>query len=166
MEPLLIALGSNLPDASGRSSLDLCHWAIQQLAAHPALTLAATSAWYRTAPVPVSTQPDYINGVVRLTGTVAPAALLTLLHAIETEAGRTRTVPNAARVLDLDLLAVGDQILDTPTLILPHPRLPDRAFVLYPLCDVAPEWRHPALGRTATELRDALPPQRIQRLLP
>ena len=165
-ESLLVALGSNLPDASGRSSLDLCRWALQQLASHPALTLEATSAWYRTAPVPISDQPDFINGVARLSGAIEPAALLALLHAIEAEAGRVRTVPNAARMLDLDLLAAGDRIIDTPDLILPHPRLADRAFVLHPLCDVAPFWRHPALGRTALELRDALPPQRIQRLLP
>jgi 2-amino-4-hydroxy-6-hydroxymethyldihydropteridine diphosphokinase len=165
-EPLLVALGSNLPGADGRSSLDLCQWAVQQLARHPALTLDATSSWYRTAPVPVSDQPDFINGVVRLSGAIDPAALLTLLHAIEAEAGRIRSVPNAARVLDLDLLAAGDRMIDTPTLILPHPRLSERAFVLYPLCDIAPFWRHPRLGRTALELRDALPRQRIHRLLP
>jgi 2-amino-4-hydroxy-6-hydroxymethyldihydropteridine diphosphokinase len=164
-KPLLVALGSNLPGADGRSSLDLCRWALAQLAAHPALTLDATSSWYRTAPVPVSDQPDFINGVASLSGTLDPAALLALLHAIEAETGRVRSVPNAARVLDLDLLAVADLIVDDPALILPHPRLAERAFVLYPLCDVAPSWRHPLLGRTALELRDALPPQRIERLL-
>ena len=169
-QPLLVALGSNLPDAGGRSSLDLCRWAVQRLAQDPALTLEATSDWYRTAPVPVSGQPDFINGVVRLAGAIDPAALLARLHAIEAEAGRVRSVPNAARVLDLDLLAAGDRIVASPGFILPHPRLPERAFVLYPLCDVAPGWRHPVLGRTARELRDALPPRgiegRIERLLP
>ncbi len=165
-EPVLVALGSNLPGADGRSSRDLCQWAVRQLADHPALTLQATSAWYRTAPVPVSDQPDYINGVICLSGAIDPADLLALLHAIEAEAGRVRTVPNAARVLDLDLLAVGDRIIDHPNLILPHPRLTERAFVLYPLSEIAPLWRHPQLGRTALELRDALPPQHIQRLLP
>lgn len=164
-DPLLVALGSNLPGADGRSSLDLCRWAVRQLADHPALTLEATSDWYRTAPVPVSDQPDYINGVVRLSGAIDPEALLAVLHAIEAEAGRVRSVPNAARVLDLDLLAAGDHIADGPGLILPHPRLAERAFVLYPLCDVAPSWRHPRLGRTAIDLRDALPSQRIERLL-
>lgn len=165
-QPLLVAIGSNLPDASGRSSLELSQWAVQRLAEHPAMTLEATSDWYRTAPVPVSDQPDFINGVIRLSGNIDPAALLALLHAIEAEAGRSRSLPNAARVLDLDLLAAGDTVVDTPGLILPHRRLPDRAFVLYPLCDVAPDWRHPVLGRTALELRDTLLPQRIERLLP
>lgn len=165
-DPLLVALGSNLPDPSGRSSLDLCRWAAQQLAAHPSLTLEATSAWYRTAPVPVSDQPDYINGVLRLSGAIAPPDLLTLLHAIEADAGRVRTIPNAARTLDLDFLAAGDTVIASPTLTLPHPRLAERAFVLYPLCDVAPDWQHPLLRRTALQLRDALPPQPIQRLPP
>ncbi len=165
-DPLLVALGSNLPGADGRSSLEMCHWAIRRLASHPSLTLQATSAWYRTAPVPASSQPDYINGVVRLSGSIDPEVLLELLHVIESEAGRIRTVPNAARVLDLDLLAAGSQIIDGPGLVLPHPRLTERAFVLYPLCDVAPSWRHPQLGRTALELRDALPQQRIERLVP
>ena len=129
------------------------------------MTLAATSAWYRTAPVPRSEQPDFINGVVLLTGGIEPATLLARLHAIEAEAGRVRSVPNAARVLDLDLLAAGGRVIDSPGLVLPHPRLAERAFVLYPLCDVAPGWRHPILGRTALELRDALPPQRIERLV-
>ena len=165
-EILLVALGSNLPSAEGQSSLELCQWAVQQLANCPALSLQATSAWYRTAPVPLSDQPDYINGVIRLSGAIDPADLLALLHAIETEAGRVRTAPNAARVLDLDLLAVGNHIIDRPSLILPHPRLTERAFVLYPLCDVAPLWQHPQLGQTALELRDALSPQRIERLVP
>ncbi len=162
---VLVALGSNRPGAGGRSSLDVCRWAVHQLATHPALTLHATSAWYRTAPVPVSSQPDFINGVIRLAGDIDPADLLALLHAIEAEAGRVRSVPNAARVLDLDLLAAGDRVVDSPGLTLPHPRLAERAFVLYPLCDVAPDWRHPRLGRTALELRDALPAQRVERLL-
>ncbi|MBV9776613.1 MAG: 2-amino-4-hydroxy-6-hydroxymethyldihydropteridine diphosphokinase, partial [Acetobacteraceae bacterium] len=130
----------------------------------PGIKLEAVSRWYRTGPVPASDQPDYINGVIRLSGEPDPEALLRALHRIEAEAGRTRIALNAARVLDLDLLAVGDRVIARPDLVLPHPRLAERAFVLDPLCDIAPEWRHPILGRTARELRDALPPQRVEPL--
>lgn len=165
-ELLLIAIGSNLPDQDGRSSIESCDRAVHRLAAHSALTLESVSAWYRTAPVPASDQPDFINGVARFSGTLDPLDLLATLHAVEAEAGRLRSVPNAARTLDLDLLAVGDVIVETPRLTLPHPRLAERAFVLFPLCDVAPSWRHPVLRRTATELRDRLSPQRIERIVP
>lgn len=165
-ELLLIAIGSNLPDRSGRSSVESCDRAVYRLAAHSALTLESVSPWYQTAPIPASDQPDFINGVARFSGTLDPLDLLSILHVVEAEAGRFRTVPNAARTLDLDLLAVGDVVLDTPRLTLPHPRLPERAFVLFPLCDVAPSWRHPILRRTAVELRDSLPAQRIERLVP
>lgn len=165
-ELLLVAIGSNLPDRTGRSPTETCDRVVHRLAAHSALTLESVSHWYRTAPIPASDQPDFINGVARLSGTLDPAELLMILHAIEAEAGRFRTVRNAARVLDLDLLAVGDIVVDTPNLILPHPRLAERAFVLFPLCDVAPSWRHPLLRRTATELRDMLPPQRIEQIDP
>jgi 2-amino-4-hydroxy-6-hydroxymethyldihydropteridine diphosphokinase len=122
------------------------------------------SALYRTAPVPASDQPDFINAVVHLVADVEPVPFLRQLHHIEAEAGRVRGEPNAARVLDLDLLAVDQIVVPGPGLILPHPRMAERAFVLHPLCDVAPDWRHPQLGLTAAELRDLLPPQRIERL--
>lgn len=163
---LLIALGSNLPDRLGRPPLELCRWAVKQLANLPGLELKAVSAWYRTAPVPASDQPDFVNGVARLSGGIGAGALLAALHEIEHQAGRVRGPVDAARVLDLDLLAIDDQIIESPGLKLPHPRLAQRAFVLYPLCDVAPEWIHPRLGRTAAELRDALAPQRLERLAP
>ena len=111
----------------------------------------AQSEWYRSAPVPPSGQPDYVNGAVRLEGDVDPHAMLQLLHAIEAEAGRERGAVNAARTLDLDLIAIDGLVIDDG-LVLPHPRLAERAFVLAPLCDVAPEWVHPVLGKTAAAL--------------
>ncbi len=95
-----------------------------------------------------------------------PVWLLRQLHLIEAEAGRLRSVPNAARTLDLDLIDANGAILQQADLILPHPRAHLRAFVLQPVRDVAPEWRHPILGQTAAELLAALPPQQISPLVP
>ena len=162
--PIFVALGSNLPDRSGRSSLDLCRWAIATIAGRSDVKLIAVSTWYRTRPIPAADQPDYVNGVAHLTTALDPPDLLCLLHEIEAQAGRVRSVPNAARILDLDLLAFGNRIIQTPTLIVPHPRLHERSFVLRPLADIAPEWRHPILGQTARELRDVLPGQGVERL--
>jgi 2-amino-4-hydroxy-6-hydroxymethyldihydropteridine diphosphokinase len=153
---ILVALGANLPTAEGRAPLATCRWAVEQVAALPGLRLEAVSRWYRTAPVPASTQPDYVNGVARLSGEAEPGALLQALHGIEAAAGRVRGAVNAARVLDLDLLAVDAVVAEGPALRLPHPRLQERAFVLAPLCDVAPGWVHPRLGRTAAELLAAV----------
>ena len=142
---ILVAIGANLPDQAGRPALETCRWAAGQL--QRLAPVMAVSSWYRSAPVPPSGQPDYINGVARLLGAGDPYALLAELHAIEAAAGRVRGAMNAARVLDLDLLAVDGQVIDTAKLILPHPRLAQRAFVLMPLCDVAPGWTAPSTGR-------------------
>ncbi len=163
-EALFLGLGSNLTDSCHRTPVDVCRWAVMRLAAIPGLNLQAISPWYRTAPVPASDQPDYINGVVAAAGSVDPVLLLHALHRIEAEAGRVRGAPNAARVLDLDLLAAGDLVRSGPGLVLPHPRMHERAFVLEPLCDVAPDWRHPVLGETAVALRDRLTGQRTERI--
>lgn len=149
---ILLAFGANLPSAEGLSPRETCAWAVDRAARLPGLRLETVSRWYRTAPVPASAQPDYVNGVARLSGEADPQALLLALHGIEAEAGRVRGAVNAARVLDVDLLAVDDVVADGPGLVLPHPRLHERAFVLAPLCDVAPEWVHPVLGRTAASL--------------
>ena len=93
-----------------------------------------------------------------------PVRLLESLVAVETTCGRMRTVPNAARTLDLDIIAIGDLVRSEPDPILPHPRAHLRAFVLAPLVDVAPDWLHPVLGRTAAALLADLPPQDIQPL--
>ena len=151
---ILVAIGANLPGPLG-TPLDTCEWALVQLAALPGLRLAARSAWHRTTPVPASAQPDYINGAARLEGVADPVALLAGLHAIERDGGRTRSVPNAARTLDLDLLAMDDLVIHSPGLTLPHPRLHERAFVLRPLAEVAPGWRHPVLRRTVAGMAAA-----------
>ena len=146
---ILVAIGANLPGPLGRTPVETCDWALDRLAGLPGLRLVARSRWYRSSPVPPSGQPDYINGAVRLSGAAEPHALLAQLHAIEAEAGRHRAEVNAARTLDLDLLAVDDLVIEAAGLVLPHPRLHHRAFVLLPLAEVAPAWTHPRLGPLA-----------------
>ena len=148
---VLVAVGANLAGPGGRSPLDTCRWAAERVGGMPGLTLVACSRWWRSAPVPPSGQPDYVNGVVRLRGAAEPHALLAALHAIEAEAGRVRGAVNAARTLDLDLLAVGGLVVADAGLALPHPRLAERAFVLLPLLDVAADWVHPD-GRGVAEM--------------
>ena len=131
------------------------------------LKLVARSSWWESAPVPVSDQPWYVNGVAEIATDLDPVALLGALHAIEAEFGRVRSVPNAPRVLDLDLLAYGSTVRTGPEApLLPHPRLAERAFVLKPLAQVGPDWRHPVSGRSLSEMLAALPPGQIVRPLP
>lgn len=149
---ILVALGANLPAADGGAPLDTCRAAASALDGLLGLRSHAVSRWYESAPVPPSGQPPYVNGVARLDGEADPAALLAALHAIEARAGRRRGAPDAARTLDLDLIAVGGLVRAVPDPVLPHPRAHLRAFVLAPLRDVAPGWRHPVLGRTVEDL--------------
>lgn len=126
-----------------------------------------TSPWYRSAPVPVSDQPWYVNTVAEVRTDLPADGLLATLHAVEQAFGRVRTVANAARAIDLDLLDFRGEIaaggLGRATL--PHPRMAGRAFVLMPLADLAPSWRHPVTGERIEALLRALPPgQSTQRL--
>jgi 2-amino-4-hydroxy-6-hydroxymethyldihydropteridine diphosphokinase len=140
------------------------------LDALPGLRLLALSRWYRTAPVPPSGQPPYINAVALLGVTARaaqpdPARLLDWLQAIETASGRVRGEPNAARTLDLDIIAMGQDgamVRTAPDPVLPHPRAHLRAFVLVPLLDVAPGWVHPVLCLPARALLRDLPEQAIE----
>ena len=153
---ILVALGANLPGPHGESPLDTCAWAVGELGTLPGLAVTAVSRWYETTPEPPSDQSNYVNGAVRIEGAEDPEALLASLHEIEARAGRVRAVQNAARPLDLDLIAMDGLVRDTAP-ILPHPRAHLRAFVLQPLRDVAPEWRHPVTRLTPAEMLAALP---------
>jgi 2-amino-4-hydroxy-6-hydroxymethyldihydropteridine diphosphokinase len=169
---ILVAIGANLPGPDGTSPIETCRLAAAALDALPGLRLRGLSRWYLTAPVPPSGQPPYVNAVAVLQvepGAVKPdpGVLLATLQAIEAAAGRIRGAPNAARTLDLDIIAMGQGgqlVRTTPDPVLPHPRAHERAFVLVPLLDVAPDWTHPVLRRRARELLRDVPPQGIRPL--
>jgi 2-amino-4-hydroxy-6-hydroxymethyldihydropteridine diphosphokinase len=152
---ILVALGANLPSAAGPplATLEAGLAALQ----HAGVKVIARSRWYRTAPVPASDQPWFINGVANLATGLDPLALLRLLQTIERQFGRERGIRNAARTLDLDFLDYDGRIVEGRDLILPHPRMHERAFVLFPLAEVAPHWRHPKLGAPIAALISALP---------
>ena len=136
-----------------------------------------SSGLYTNPAFPKGAGPDFVNAAMAIHTNLSPVDLLGELHQIEARARRTRSKRWGQRTLDLDLIGVGElvqpdnttfarwrdlglseQQVETPTeLMLPHPRLQDRAFVLVPLCDVAPDWRHPISGKTIREMRDALP---------
>lgn len=161
---ILVALGANLPAPDGTPALETCRRAALALDGLLGLRVTALSSWYETEPIPPSGQPPYVNGVVRLEGASEPAAFLSGLMALEVAEGRRRGEPNAARTLDLDIIAMDDLVRQAPDPVLPHPRAHLRAFVLVPLRDVAPGWVHPVLGRTVDDLLESLPPQGIRRL--
>lgn len=159
---ILIAIGANLPGSQGQTALENCQAAVDAVKSIQGLTFKSQSNWYRTAAIPASDQPDYCNGVIRMDGEINPAALLAALHEIELGAGRVRSVVNAPRTLDLDIIDMNSAIRAVPAPILPHPRAHLRAFVLRPILDVAPDWLHPTFQRPVTSLLVDLPPQQIQ----
>lgn len=153
---ILIGIGSNLaqpPAATPRETAEAAVAALPGIG----MRVLALSDWYASEPVPASDQPWFVNGVARVASALEPPALLERMLALEAQLGRIRGAPNAARTLDLDLLDYDSQLLETAPLILPHPRLHLRRFVLEPLREIAPGWRHPRLGRSAAELIDLLP---------
>ena len=158
---ILVALGANLPTArygTPAQGLDAALDALADCGIRP----VARSRWYRSAPIPPAEGPWFVNGVIRVETTLAPVPLMTNLLEVETRFGRRRSVAGASRPLDLDLLDYHGRIVDRsgdgggPALVLPHPRLSERAFVLAPLVEVAPEWRHPVTGASAESLLAAL----------
>lgn len=162
---ILVGIGANLPGADGSAPRATCEAALRELAALPGLRLVARSRWWESAPIPpMPGAPWFVNGVARLEGQAEPAGLLQALHGIEARHHRRRPFPNAPRTLDLDLLDCHGALRDTPALSLPHPRLHLRGFVLHPLAEVAPGWRHPRTGAAVEALLEALPPQELRPL--
>lgn len=179
----LIALGANLGTAARgpRATLEAALDALDTAG----VTVLRRSRWYRTPAFPAGSGPDFVNGAAALTSDLAPEALLARLHAVEAAMGRIRDRRWEPRLCDLDLIASGARVLPDavtvrawiarsgdaqralpPGLILPHPRLQDRAFVLRPLADVAPDWRHPIIGRTIAALLAALPAEALAGIAP
>jgi 2-amino-4-hydroxy-6-hydroxymethyldihydropteridine diphosphokinase len=153
---ILVAIGSNLTGPAG-PPLAMCEAAVAALAGAGASPVRR-SRWYESASIPLSAQPWYINGIISVATALEPVGLLALLHAIEVRWGRVRGAANAARVLDLDLLDYDGLIRPGPEPPhLPHPRMAGRAFVLLPLSEIAPAWRHPGSGRALQDLVRALP---------
>ncbi|MDP3513881.1 MAG: 2-amino-4-hydroxy-6-hydroxymethyldihydropteridine diphosphokinase [Sulfuritalea sp.] len=142
--PCFIALGANLGDPV--ATVQAAILALRKL---PQTEFIAASSLYRTAPVGLKRQPDFINAVVELVAESPAPTLLQALFEIEARFGRRRSVKNAPRTLDLDLLLYGDELSDDPQLTLPHPRLHQRAFVLAPLAEIAPQLVIPGRGPAA-----------------
>lgn len=148
--------------------------------------MRAISRFFSTPCFPAGAGPDYVNAVVLAETEQPPAEILSSLHAVEASFSRVRDQRWGMRTLDLDLIACGSLVLPDRAsyeawlglpleaqmqqapgeLVLPHPRLQDRAFVLVPLCDIAPQWQHPVLGKTARELLDAVPEQDVAGVVP
>ena len=152
-----VGIGANLGDA--RANVDD---AVVRLAGLPHTRLLGASGSYRTAPID-SSGPDYINAVARLDTELDPHSLLAELQGIEQAHGRERPYRNAPRTLDLDLLLYGSEAIDTPTLSVPHPRMLERAFVLAPLLEIAPDAHIPGRG-PAREFAAAVAGQDITKL--
>ncbi len=180
-----IALGANLPGDNDSLSETLSS-ALKSLAIESGIELLTTSRWYRSPAFPPGSGPDYVNGAALVETELSPDKMLEVLHGIESKLGRERSTRWAPRVCDLDLLFFGDSVLPDmetlrrwmeidlgkaqtvtpPHLILPHPRLHERAFVLVPLDEIAPDWRHPGLRVTVNEMLNTLPPEDVAELVP
>ena len=158
---ILIALGANLDSPAGPPE-DTLKAALGHLA-RCCITIVKPSGFYRTAAWPNPSDPAFVNAVVAVQTELEPSALLAALHDTERAFGRQRSLPNAPRTLDLDLIDYDGRIQDGPPQ-LPHPRMAERAFVLVPMADVAPEWRHPVSGLSVSELIAKLPAGKIVRL--
>ncbi|MDR2450695.1 MAG: 2-amino-4-hydroxy-6-hydroxymethyldihydropteridine diphosphokinase [Candidatus Accumulibacter sp.] len=153
-----IALGANLADPVAQVRAG-----IEALAALPDARLLCASSLYRSAPVGIRGQPDFINAVAAMETALDARALLAALFAIEARFGRRRDFPRAPRTLDLDLLLYDAATIDTPELEVPHPRMHLRAFVLAPLLEIAPDCRIPGRGRADAWL-SAVRAQRVEKL--
>ncbi|MGX9355686.1 2-amino-4-hydroxy-6-hydroxymethyldihydropteridine diphosphokinase [Roseobacteraceae bacterium S113] len=171
----VVALGSNLP-AGARTPKQTLNAAIIALV-EKGVAIRAISRFFETPCFPAGAGPDYVNAAISLDWTGTPEALLAVLHEVEAAFARTREVRWGQRTLDLDLIAFGNHVRPSPEaharwrnlplevqmreapgeLILPHPRVQDRAFVLVPMADIAPDWHHPILDQTTAALCAALP---------
>ena len=152
MNSVFIAFGANL----GKPAETFAR-ALQSLEARAGRVARRSSLWQSPAWPKGSGAPDYVNAVVEIETDLKPADLLRLLHDIEREHGRLRTSPNAPRSLDLDIIAYGQVIVDSAQMAVPHPRMHLRGFVLLPLQEIVPDFRHPVTGETLDSMMAKLP---------
>ncbi len=164
---ILVALGANLPGAWGSPKQGI-EAALRQFPTY-GLRVDAVSRLYRTPAITPYAQPDFVNAVAAISTALNPTELLKQLHRIEADFGRVRGQRWAERTLDLDLIDY-EGLINPESAgngpVLPHPRAAERAFVLGPLADVVPQWRHPILGREVTQLLSALPAGEREGLVP
>jgi 2-amino-4-hydroxy-6-hydroxymethyldihydropteridine diphosphokinase len=164
----------------------MLEFALELVARTDGITVHSRSRWFRTPAFPSGSGPDFVNAAAALETSLDPERVLAALHGAEEELGRIRPARWAPRVCDLDLIAMEDTVLPDretlerwmaldlgqaqtvapPRLILPHPRMHERGFVLAPLADIAPDWRHPATGRTVAEMLAALPEDALAEIRP
>ncbi len=185
MKMALISLGANVAPPR-RSLVEMLAIALESVADAEGITLSARSRWFRTPAFPPGSGPDFVNAAAKLETSLDPERVLAALHGVEKELGRVRPARWAPRVCDLDLIAMEDMVLPDretlarwmaldlgqaqtvapPRLILPHPRMHERGFVLAPLADIAPDWRHPATGLTVAAMLAALPGDAVAEIRP
>ena len=152
MEIAYISVGSNMGDREAN-----CRKGIGAVEGHPLVTLTGCSRFYRTQPVDYTDQDWFVNAAIRIETTLAPVDLLNLLQQIEKETGTTpKSVRFGPRILDLDILLYGNHTIDLPDLVVPHPRMDQRRFVLKPLCDIDAHIMHPQKRLTMHDLLAAL----------
>lgn len=152
-EAIILALGGDL--AGDYPSLEALLEAALSSFPRAGLRIVRRSGWWRSAAWPDPSQPAYLNGVVIVETALPATEVLAAIHALEEAFGRKRGLANAPRTLDIDLIAYGRQVIDTMGMTVPHPRAAERRFVMGPLAEIAPDWTHPTLGRTAAELAAA-----------
>ena len=155
---VLIGLGANLPSPEYGAARQTLETVLREFPYH-GVRIVECSPWYESVAVPPSDQPNYVNGVAEVETDLSPTELLASLHTIEQQFGRVRKVRNEPRLIDLDLLAYDDVVIlaTGDALAVPHPRLHLRAFVLIPMRDIAPDWKHPVLGQSVDKMIETLP---------
>jgi 2-amino-4-hydroxy-6-hydroxymethyldihydropteridine diphosphokinase len=158
LKTAFLALGANVGDREGN-----LRDALRQLESEE-LRVVQRSSLYETAPQEVLDQPWFLNAVVEVETSLFPLQLLARIRQVERDMGRRRVTPKGPRNIDIDILFYGRSVIAAPELEVPHPRMAQRRFVLEPLAEIAPDFRHPVTGKTAKEMLAALEPQGIRRL--